>query len=76
VGVIALSCQVDNTVRENKNRTVLMYLSWLINALNLSAVSLCFLRKGHTHNRLGIQSSEWNPYFVYDANLGAHALWR
>jgi hypothetical protein len=59
------SCmQVDNTVRENKNRTVLLYIGWLIGRLNLNVVSLCFLRKGHTHNRMGAQSLESYPILV------------
>ena len=45
--------KVDNTVRENKNTNMLLYMAYLVGKLDLHVTSLCFLRKGHTHTRLG-----------------------
>ena len=51
--LLALRPKVDNTVRENKNRTMLMYCAWLVGRLDMRLVGLCQLRKGHTHDVLG-----------------------
>ena len=44
--------EADNTVRENKNRTVLGYLMWLTAMKGFQLTSLMSSRVGHTHNRL------------------------
>ena len=44
--------EADNTVRENKNRTVLGYLMWLTAIKGFRLASLLSARVGHTHNRL------------------------
>ena len=45
--------QVDNTVRENKNQTCLLYLSYLVASHGFRVCALLNARVGHTHNRLG-----------------------
>lgn len=41
---------MDNCWRENKNKFVLSYLSYLIKCNIFSEIYLNFLRVGHTHN--------------------------
>ena len=49
---LASGSQVDNTVRENKNSTMVSYLSWLASS-HFRVASMLFGQAGHTHNRLG-----------------------
>ena len=44
--------EADNTVRENKNRTVLGYLMHLAASKAFRVTNLTSSRVGHTHNRL------------------------
>jgi hypothetical protein len=45
--------QTDNTVRENKNLTVLGYLAVLVGRLQMRVTGLACFKVGHTHNSLG-----------------------
>lgn len=42
----------DNTVKENKNQTVLSFLSWLVGSGKFQCASLNCAMTGHTHNQL------------------------
>ena len=44
--------EADNTVRENKNQTVLGYLMYLSATKGFRVTNLTSSRVGHTHNRL------------------------
>jgi hypothetical protein len=44
-----LYVQMDNCVRENKNKYVLGYLSWLVQRRVFDEIQLSFLPVGHTH---------------------------
>ena len=48
---ISIIC--DNTVRENKNNTVLRWLSWAIARFKFRSGNLQMARVGHTHGPLG-----------------------
>jgi len=45
--------QMDNTTRENKNTTVVLYFAWLLGMLDMHCTGMCFMRMGHTHGILG-----------------------
>ena len=45
--------QVDNTVRESKNQTVMKLMSWLLVQKGLQLTGLIMSRVGHTHSTLG-----------------------
>jgi hypothetical protein len=42
--------EVDNTVRENKNRNVLLWAALLVGRLDFTISGVCSFRKGHTHD--------------------------
>ena len=44
---------MDNTVRENKNQTVIQYVAWLVGKLNQRCAGMMFSVVGHTHDILG-----------------------
>lgn len=57
-----LCLQLDNCVRENKNKALMAYLSWLVLRKVFTSVEVSFLPVGHTHedidqvwSRTGIQ---------------------
>lgn len=45
--------EADNTSRENKNNTVLLYLAFLVERFGFRVSGLMTLRVGHTHSVLG-----------------------
>lgn len=44
-----LHVQLDNTIKDNKNHTVLGFLAWLVARGHFHSVTVCFLPVGHTH---------------------------
>ena len=50
--IVSFLAEADNTVRENKNRTVLGYLMHLAASKGFRVTNLTSSRVGHTHNRL------------------------
>lgn len=48
----ALVLLLDNTTADNKNKTVLAYAAWLVETGSFDKVTLFFLPKGHTYNKL------------------------
>ena len=44
-----LHLQLDNTSRENKNQKMMRFCMFLVHRGVFRTVSMCFLRKGHTH---------------------------
>ncbi len=48
----ALVVWCDNTPRENKNRTVLRCLGWLVGRGKQTCTAVCMHMKGHTHSLL------------------------
>jgi hypothetical protein len=51
------SSQADNTVRENRNQWMMLYMAALCRR-HFNLTSLAFLRKSHTHDRPGAQAVE------------------
>lgn len=45
--------EADNTVRENKNNTMMKGLCYMLLQKQLSVTGLLFARVGHTHSHLG-----------------------
>ena len=49
-------CKADNTVRETKNQYVMSWLNALVTQGRFRSTALAFLRKSHTHCRIGATS--------------------
>ena len=49
-----LFLQLDNVYRENKNTTVMEFMSYLVNAGYFERIEVSFLPVGHTHNDVDI----------------------
>jgi len=45
--------EVDNTVRESKNQTMMKMMSWMLLQKGLQLTGLMMSRVGHTHSTLG-----------------------
>jgi hypothetical protein len=68
-----LCLQMDNCTRENKNKYVLGYLSWLVERGIFESIELSFLPVGHTHedidqmfSRIAVYLRGHNAFHQYD----------
>ena len=55
--------QMDNCARENKNRHVFGYCTYLIQCLVFDTIEMSFLPVGHTHEDIDQMFSRFSTYF-------------